>query len=276
MNYKQFVISKNPTAYWTFDSNNESTAYGLPSTVVARTYTPTYPYTKKAMGARSKFLNSANFTDLFNNSYIDLADAANNRAHVEAWIYIPTTNPVNWNDNAFIFRFSSSLGYANQTWMVVGFDRRLRGFSRDFDGTPTNDLYGTTVIPFDTWTHVAWQQNFTGSTYTKNIYVNGILDATVTTTDTIRAPRYCWTTDRAPQPFYSDEIAVWAGDTVTLPTQAEILQRASFPMTKTKWWDPATSSFITSADELYWNGSAWESMQDKTYQYWNGTSWVTL
>ena len=74
---------------------------------------------------------------------------------------------------------------------------------------------------------------------------------------------------------YIDEWVLYSGDSASiLPTDAQILERATFPKTKTVVWSATDNFWITSGDELYWNGTQWISMQSMPYKVWNGTEWV--
>lgn len=273
MNYKQLVISNNPSGYISYDNGNN-----VPDVAVAG-YTqiftglnPTYGYTQKAMGMRSKLIGAAGSGTY---DYVRMGSPGGTRKsyiHAEAWVYIPTAPATGTTAN--IWAAGSGTNPSVNPSTVFINDQRYVGWSTSNGSLagPINTIYSTSQIPVNTWTHIAVSY----SNGPKKIYINGVLDGSGT------APSYAlngtyYEGTFASYSIYVDEVATWAVDSAAgLPTAAETLARATFPMTKTKWWDPTTSSWITSGDEQYWTGTEWISMQSMPYKYWNGSAWITL
>lgn len=284
MNYKELVLSKSPSIYIPYDDGtNVDIAGAVLFQNITSDLNPLYDYTFKRMGARGKKIGQNGGGSYDSRLYRGSTSSLNGPVyygHIEAWVYLPNTTYTDFVNVATAYaRPTSSLLYPNQ--LAINTNRTIRWRTETNTGAQDHIMTSSGTVPMDVWTHIAVQIEYTsGSQGIKRIYINGILDSQISgsfgggMTSIVAEAHY------TQQTVWIDELAVWQGPTTTkpatFPTAADILQRATFPPTKTKWWDTATSSFITSADELYWNGTAWESMQDKTYQYWNGTSWVTL
>ena len=192
--------------------------------------------------------------------------------YAEAWVYIPagtTPSVVIWraaapsNPNTNISSFE----------IVSGSQFFFQTADGALNGSGNNTLMSAVgTVPVGQWFHCGAMYN----NGLKKIYLNGVVIATVnaaavglngTNYDGIYSDQTC----------YIDEWVLYSGDSASiLPTDAQILARATFPRTKTKVWDATTSSWLTSGDEQFWNGTQWVSMQDLPYKVWNGTEWVAL
>ena len=271
MNYKELVLSHNPTAYVNYDSGTAVDLVGVMTSAAYNTsLNPVYDYRAKAHGMRSKRIGSSG------GGYYDclkLSDGTRNSYfYAEAWVYIPpntTPSIVIWragsasspNTNISSFEIVSGSQFYFQTA-----DGSLNGYGNNTLMT----ALGT--VPVGQWFHVGAMYN----NGLKKIYLNGVVIATVnvssivlngTNYDAIYSDMTC----------YIDEWVLYSGDSASiLPTDAQILARATFPKTKTKVWSAPDNFWITSGDEQYWNGTQWVSMQDLPYKVWNGTGWVTL
>lgn len=270
MNYEELVLSKSPSAYISYNLNNQNDNIGtLSSTRITVDFNPSFDYVEKKHGIRSKKIGHAG-TGMYDSRRFDLENRYS-YVHGECWVYIPTTTLTD--SIELMYWGSSYTGTTFDSHVRVLTTRHVRFSTQSGDaGLFDNNLNSLTQIPFNTWTHVAWQ--FINGI--KNIYINGILDSTITVSSHNLA-RYIWEGSYAFQTCYIDEWAFWTGsNSSVIPSSSDILQRVNFPSTKTKWWDSSTSQWVRSGDEKYWNGSSWISMQDKTYKHWNGSSWVTL
>jgi hypothetical protein len=273
MNYKQLVISNNPSGYISYDGGNNipDIAVGGYSLVLTN-LNPNYGYINKAMGMRSKQIGQ-NGNGTYDYARIS-SPGGTRKQHVylEGWVYIPTGFTTSSQVN--IWNVGSSISpNTNASYVLINGFRQVTWATSN--GTTSGSVHfqnSVATIPFNTWTHVGVMY----SSGAKTIYINGVVDSTST------APVYVlngtfYDGTQAGSSGFIDETLFYAVDSAAgLPTQPQILARATFPMTKTKWWDPSTSSWITSGDEQYWTGTQWISMQDMPYQYWNGSAWVTI
>jgi hypothetical protein len=273
MNYKQLVISQNPSAYISYDNGNnvpDIAVAGYAS--IATGLNPNYGYVNKAMGMRSKQIGQVGSGTY---DYVRINGPGGTRkqhVYFEGWVYIPTgfttSSQVNiWNAGSTINP------NANSSYVLINGFRQVTWATSNGAGSGLTHFQNSiATIPFNTWTHVGVMY----SAGAKTIYINGVVDSTST------APVYAlngsyYDAINAGSSTFVDEVLLYAVDSAAgLPTPAQILARATFPMTKTKWWDPSTSSWLTSGDEQYWTGTQWISMQDMPYRYWNGSSWVTI
>lgn len=271
MNYKELVLSHNPSAYCTYDLGNSfDSANVLTSTGVTTNLNPVYDSTGKAMGMRSKKLGT-NGSGSYDYRKFNAANGRTSYIYAEAWVYIPTV--VGFDQVTIWAAGSSTNPGVNASTLYVRNDRKV-GWSTTNGSlnTTVQTTYSTAIIPFDTWVHI-------GAKYdngAKTIYINGVVDNTSTVAIYgINGTYYEGTF--ATHTAYIDEWAMWeAQDSSGLPTNAEILQRATFPRTKTAVWDATNGFWVTSGDEQYWDGTQWISMQDLPYKVWNGTEWVAL
>jgi len=266
MNYKELVLSKSPDGYVNYDAGSATDLIGLiPTTYTTNDLNPVYDSTVKKHGVRSKKIghlglgvyDRINFTILGSENYW----------HLEGWVYLTAANTA---DFVEIFPFNVNETYPCYTRILTS--RKIRWYTQSpINGTGDNTLDSIATIPVGTWTHVA-VQFYAG---VKKIFINGVLDNQVTVTShPLRKPSDILYT---PVTTYFDEFCFWAKTSSTgMPTDADILQRATFPITKTKVWNATNGIWVQSGDEQYWNGTEWTSMQDLTYKVWNGTDWVTL
>lgn len=281
MNYKELVISKTPSVYVTYDNGTPIQTIGSNFFNSTAGSNPTYPYTAKKQGARSRLA-----TGSANQDYRTYSAAGTNATigvksyywHGEFFIYLTGTGLSNATLILMLYSNGSGSGtYTSVSAINLVNPNKINFTTNNNTNTQPNTIQSNASIPNNQWVHIALQYDYG----VKRIYIDGILDIEVSTglLDGI-PPIWSEAMTRSRVSTFTDEFACWNGFTTTrpanFPTAADILQRATFPITKTKWWDPATSQFLQSADELYWTGTAWESMQDQTYRYWNGTSFVTL
>lgn len=270
MNYQELVLTKLPSGYIPYNSNNQSDAIGtLASSYVTVDLNPSFDYTQKQHGIRSKKIGHAG-AGTYDSRRFDTTNRYR-YVHGECWVYIPTATLT---DNIELMYWGSSYtGSTYDSHIRILSNRYIRFTTQSGDlGLYDNNLLSSTQVPFNTWTHISWQ--FINGV--KKIYINGVLNSTVTVTPHVLA-RYIWEGSYAAQTVYMDEWMFWTGSTSSvIPSESDILQRVNFPLTKTKWWDSTTSQWIRSGDERYWNGTQWISMQDMTYKCWNGSSWVII
>lgn len=286
MNYKELVLSKTPSIYVPYD---DDTRLSLGTDIINNTYEIQDTAQRNhilntgtgAYGAKSKQVghNGAGAYDY--RSYVGTGINHSNDIyylHWECWLKVSATTTSTTNLTVM------SLYAGNGLWSSFGGPSVVHQANRKITFRTNNEannndhtLTSVGTVPINTWTHIAVQYDYG----VKRIYINGVLDNEVNlgTTNVGTFPVYS-DINSARVTTWFDEMAVWEGQTLTkpanFPTAADILQRATFPSTKTKWWNASALVWEKSYDERYWNGTQWISMQDLPYKYWNGSTWVTL
>jgi hypothetical protein len=271
MNYRQLVLSHNPTGYINYDTGTEVDLVGvLNATSYTTGLNPTYDHTAKAHGMRSKRIGSNG-----NGNYdsLRLSDGSRNSyVYAEAWVYIPTGTSPNFN----IWQAGGpTTPSTNSSYFGVTSDKRFFFYTSNGSlGGANVDTFQTAanIVPTGQWFHAGakYDNGF------KTIYLNGVPIATKSASATILNGSM-YNGSVSDLTVYIDEFVLYTGDSSAIfPTDAQILARATFPRTKTKVWDATNGFWISSGDEQYWNGTQWVSMQDLPYKVWNGTGWVTV
>jgi hypothetical protein len=277
--YYDLMISKTPSIYVPFNNGTDADVMGtitLWSNVTSQ-LNPSFDYQVKKHGIRSKKIGHLGNSTYDTREYAISSNGPCYYYHAEMWVYLTTTTSTDFTALAQTWARPTS-SYSNNSTFRINSNRTLSWFTQTYTGAGDHTLTGTTVLPINQWIHVACQYESTGL---KKIFINGVLEASATGISTGGvAGIFQFCNQSSIGTIYFDEAAFWVTGTNTkpanFPTQAEILERATFPETKTKWWDATTSQWLKSGDEQYWNGTQWVSMQDKTYKYWNGSAWVTL
>lgn len=269
MNYKELVLSHNPTAYINYDSGTEVDLVGV---LGVSNYTtglnPVYDYRAKAHGMRSKKIGH---NGLGNYDSLRVTDGTRNAYfYAEAWVYIPTGTTPDMN----IWQCGSTISPSTNT-SYFGITSTKRFFFYTSNGSLNGGDAHTMqtaidTVPIGQWFHAGAKFN----NGVKTIYLNGVPIATANGAATL-LNGYVYNGSVSDLTCYVDEFVLYMGDSASVfPTDAQILARATFPRTKTAVWSAPDNFWITSGDELYWDGTQWISMQSLPYYVWNGTEWV--
>lgn len=280
MNYSELVVSKNPLVYVSYNNGSSAASIGQDQYTSTAYLNPVYDYTAKQHGLRSKKIGQSG-SGSYDYKFYSAAGINGYQStkyyyhHQEFWIYFTAVPTSGTNIGGYSYANTSPLG--TYTGMATSSILNTRKINYVTGGTG-HSMTSVGVVPVGAWTHIALQFD----NGVKRIYINGVLDstATVTTNDGVNA---IWTEpgSTARVTTYIDEVAHWGGlyqgsKPSDFPTEADILERATFPRTTTKVWSATNGFWIASGDERYWNGSAWISMQQMPYRVWNGTDWVQV
>jgi len=281
MNYSELVTSKTPSVYVNFNDGNFMPEIGDTSSTYLTHLNPFYSTTFRKFGHASQRIGASGSTQydytLYKDpSYGGYVGTVLNYWHQEFWVYYTATFTQNMHIGFFHYQNVSP----SYTWTgvvgssVLGATKQI-SFGTGHSGTGTHTMTSVNTVPIGQWVHIALQYD----NGTKRIYINGVLDSEVTGI-TGGLPGYFSIPQGARVTTYYDECAFWASTSTTkpanYPTAADILERATFPSNKTRYWNATVQQWVDSSDERYWNGTEWIAMQQLPYKVWNGTDWVAV
>lgn len=279
MNYSELVTSKSPLVYVNYDGGTNYPSIGQIYTNTTIQLNPVYDPTAKQHGLRSKRIGSSGSGNYDNKTYGETGITAYQSVkyhywHQEFWVFLTATPTGATNIGGFGYWNVNSTLSVMHTSQILSTTRQINFGT----GGTAHTMTSVNGVPVNAWTHIALQYDMG----VKRIYINGVLDSTATVT-TADGCNGVWTEPgaNARVTTYFDEVAFWGGRVegskpANFPTEADILQRATFPRTSTKVWYAPGQFWIASGDERFWNGTQWVSMQQMTYRSWNGTDWVQV
>jgi hypothetical protein len=285
MNYNQLVVSKNPTVYVPFDNGSDIATIGETTQRYLTHLHPVYygnAIKRAGFGSMKVGHGGTTLYDyaFYNDPAVSTWQSSKTYyAHIEFWAYY-TDQWVSGSHaigSMYYQNTSPQYTYTSLGGSTINVSRQINFSTNTAINSEPHTLTSTGTVPIGQWVHIAMQYDYG----IKRIYINGVLDVEQNT-GLIGGLPPCFGrpggTSRITS--YYDEFALWLGNTTTrpanFPTAADILERATFPTTKTRWWNATAGAWQDSSDELYWNGTEWISMQDMPYKYWNGTEWVSL